>query len=80
MFLQDCNQDMWISKVKGENNFHSVMQTFKLYISPFMIGEKLDLNCRRLIMYLSLPKGLSVNDGVLKETYLELSISSNIFQ
>ena len=41
-----------------------------VHISPFMTREKLDSNSRRTIMDLSFPKGLSINDGVLKDTYL----------
>ena len=43
---------------------------FDSHISPFMTREKSDSDSRRTIMDLSFPKGLSVNDGVLKDTYL----------
>ena len=39
-------------------------------ISPFMTREKLDLNSRRTIMYLSILKALPDNNGALKDTYL----------
>ena len=43
---------------------------FDLHISPLMTRGKSDSNSRRTIMDLSFPKGLSVNDGVLNNTYL----------
>ena len=43
---------------------------FDNHISPFMTREKSDSNSRRTIMDLIFPKGLSVNDGVLNNTYL----------
>ena len=43
---------------------------FNIHISAFMTRTKSDSNCRRTIMDLTFPKGLSINDGVLKETYL----------
>ena len=43
---------------------------FDIHISPFMTRELSDSNFRRTIMDLSFPKGLSVNDRVLKDTYL----------
>ena len=45
-------------------------ESFDLHISPFVTREKLDSNSRRTIMDLSFLKGFSVNDGVLKGTYL----------
>ena len=41
---------------------------FDIHISPFR--EKSDSDARRTIMDLSFPKGYSINDGVLKDTYL----------
>ena len=41
-------------------------EPFHINISPFMTREKSDSNSRRTIMYLSFPKGLLVNDGVLR--------------
>ena len=43
---------------------------FDVHISPFMTRAKSDSESRRTIMDLSFPKGLSINDGVLKDTYL----------
>ena len=43
---------------------------FDVHISPFMTWAKSDSESRRTIMDLSFPKGLSINDGVLKDTYL----------
>ena len=43
---------------------------FDIYISPFMTREKPDSNSQRTIMDLSFAKGLSVNDGILKDAYL----------
>ena len=43
---------------------------FDVHVSPFMTREKSDSDSRRTIMDLSFPKGLSVNDGVLNNTYL----------
>ena len=43
---------------------------FDVHISPFMTREKSDSDSRRTIMDLSFPKGLSVNNGVLDNTYL----------
>ena len=45
-------------------------EPFDLHISPFMTREKSDSNFRRTINDLSFPKGLSVSDGVLNNTYL----------
>ena len=41
-----------------------------IHISPFMTRKKSDWNSRRTIMDLSFPRGLSINDEVLKDTYL----------
>ena len=46
---------------------------FDLHISPSTTREKSDSDARRTIMDLSFPKGLSVNDGVLKDTYLGMN-------
>ena len=43
---------------------------FDIHISPFMTRAKSDSESRRTIMDLCFPKGLSINDGVLKDTYL----------
>ena len=43
---------------------------FKIHISPFMTREKAGSDTRRTIIDLSWPKGASVNDGVLKDSYL----------
>ena len=43
---------------------------FKMHISPFMTMDKAGSNTRRTIMDLSWAKGASVNDGVLKDSYL----------
>ena len=43
---------------------------FDVHISPFMTREKSNSDSRRTIMDLSFPKGLSVNDRVLNNTYL----------
>ena len=43
---------------------------FNIHISPFMTRAKSDSNSRRTIIDLSFPKGFSINDGVLKDTYL----------
>ena len=43
---------------------------FDIHISPFMTRAKSDSNSRRTIMDLSFPKGFSINDGILKDTYL----------
>ena len=43
---------------------------FDIHICPFMTREKSDSDARRTIMDLSFPKGYSINDGVLKDTYL----------
>ena len=43
---------------------------FKIHISPFMTRDKAGSNTRRTIVDLSWPKGASVNDGVLKDSYL----------
>ena len=43
---------------------------FDIHILPFMTRAKFDSQSRRNIMDLSFPKGLSINDGVLKDTYL----------
>ena len=45
---------------------------FDIHISPFMTRAKSDSQSRRTIMDLSFPKGLSINDGVLKDTYLAI--------
>ena len=45
------------------------MTSFDIHISPFMSRAKSDSDSRRTIMDLSFPKGLSINDGVLKDTY-----------
>ena len=42
---------------------------FDVHISPFMTRNKSNSDCRT-IFDLSFPKGYSVNDGVLKDTYL----------
>ena len=46
------------------------MKPFDIHISSFMTRAKSDPDSRRTIMDLSFPKGLSINDGVLKDTYL----------
>ena len=46
------------------------IKPFDMHISAFMTREKSESNSRRTIMDLSFPKGLSVNNGVLKDTYL----------
>ena len=43
---------------------------FKIHISCFMTREKAGSDTRHTIIDLSLPKGASVNDGVLKDSYL----------
>ena len=43
---------------------------FKIHISPFMTREKAGSDARHTIIDLSWPKGASVNDGVLKDSYL----------
>ena len=43
---------------------------FDIHISPFMTREKSNSDARRTIMDLSFPKGCSINDGVLNDTYL----------
>ena len=43
---------------------------FKMHISPFMTRDKAGSNTMHAIMDLSWPKGASVNDGVLKDSYL----------
>ena len=43
---------------------------FKMHVSPFMTRDKAGSNTRRTIIDLSWPKGASVNDGVLKDSYL----------
>ena len=43
---------------------------FDIHIFPFMTRTKSDSDYQRTIMDLSFPKGLSINDGVLKDTYL----------
>ena len=42
---------------------------FDLHISPLMTRDKSSFDCRT-IFDLSFPKGYSVNDGVLKDSYL----------
>ena len=44
--------------------------SFKMHTSPFMTREKAGSNTRHAIIDLSWPKGASVNDGVLKDSYL----------
>ena len=44
--------------------------SFKMHVSPFMTKDKAGSNTRRTIIDLSWPKGASVNDGVLKDSYL----------
>ena len=46
---------------------------FAIHISPFMTRAKSDSNSRRTIMDLSFPKGFSINDGLLKDTYLGIN-------
>ena len=43
---------------------------FDVHISPLMTRDKSNSDCRRTIFDLSFPKGYSVNDGVLKDSYL----------
>ena len=61
--------------IQGEICFQAMVgsdsQPFKIHISPFMTREKLDSDSRRTIMDLSFPKGLSVNDRVMKNAYLD---------
>ena len=58
--------------IEEEVGFQAMLDT-KLHISPFMTRAKSDSNSRRTIMDLSFPKGLSINDGVLNDTYLGIS-------
>ena len=51
------------------------IKPFDIHISPFMTRDKSDSNSRRTIMDLSFSKGLSVNDGVLNNTYLRTKFS-----
>ena len=41
-----------------------------MHISPFMTREKSESDSRHAIIDLSFPKGLSVNEGVAKDSYL----------
>ena len=43
---------------------------FHLHISPLMTRDKSSSDCCRTIFDLSFPKGYSVNNGVLKDSYL----------
>ena len=75
MLLQECIRITWINKFRKKliSKLCLVLldhKPFDIHISPFMTREKSDSNSRRTIMDLIFPKGLSVNDGVLNNTYL----------
>ena len=44
---------------------------FSIHVSPLMVRDKQDSDQKRTIMDLSWPKGLSLNNGVTKEMYLD---------
>ena len=64
--------DKYIQEEVGFQAMLGPLETkpFNIHISPFMTRTKSDSDCRRTIMDLSFPKGLLINDGVLKDTYL----------
>ena len=45
---------------------------FSIHVSPLMVRDKQDSDQKRTTMDLSWPKGLSLNNGVTKETYLDI--------
>ena len=58
--------------IQKEISFQAMMgpldnHPFDIHISPFMTSEKPDSNSRRIIMDLTFPNGLSVNDGVIRD-------------
>ena len=63
------------SYIKEELSYKAIIgpfdnQPFKMHVSPFMTREKAGSDTRRTIIDMSWPKGASVNDGVLKDSYL----------
>ena len=61
--------------LQEEIQFEAILGPFdhppsSMHISPFMNREKSGSDSRRAIIDLSFPKGLSVNDGVVKNSYL----------
>ena len=61
--------------LQEELQFQAILGPFdyppiKMHVSPFMTREKSGSDSRRAIIDLSFPKGLSVNDGVAKDSYL----------
>ena len=44
---------------------------FSVHVSPLMVRDKQDSDQKRMIMDLSWPKGLSLNNGVTKDMYLD---------
>ena len=44
---------------------------FSVHVSPLMVRDKQDSDQKRTIMDLSWPKGLSLNNGVTKDMYLD---------
>ena len=61
--------------LQEELQFEAILGPFStppidIHISPFMTSKKSGSDSHRAIKDLSFPKGLSVNDGVAKDTYL----------
>ena len=61
--------------LQEELEFEAILGPFDhppihMHMSPFMTREKSGSDSRRAIIDLSFPKGLSVNDGVAKNSYL----------
>ena len=61
--------------IREELQFEAILGPFSekpidMHVSPLMVRDKQDSSKKRTIMDLSWPKGASVNDGILKDTYL----------
>ena len=68
------NSHVW-EYIREELQFEAILGPFSskpidMHVSPLMIRDKQGSSKKRTIMDLSWPKGISVNDGVLKDTYL----------
>ena len=61
---------MWKSTYRRNSNLKALMGEFSLHFPPFMTKVKPGSEFRRTMIDLSQPKGASVNDGVLKNSYL----------